>query len=43
MVEVEARVKEAITKRENLIAHLQNQLLSLQQNLEETEDLMEAK
>ncbi|UPR03203.1 centrosomal protein [Chloropicon primus] len=41
MLEVEARVKEAITKRENIIAHLQNQLVSLQQNLEQTEGLLD--
>lgn len=41
MAEVEARVKEAITKRENIISHLQNELLSLQQNLEQTEGLLD--
>ena len=41
MLEVETRVKDAITKREHIISHLRDELHSLSLELEQTENLLQ--
>ena len=41
MLEVETRVKDAITKREHIISHLREDLISLEKELEQTENLLQ--